>query len=61
MSSDWKSQMSLIAFLWPEKAYRDTLLKLASLLENKFDKFVNYKIGKDGKLTAEIQAAGPQF
>lgn len=47
---------------WPDKtAYRETLLKLAGLFRNNFEKFANYKIGKDGKLTEEIQAAGPQF
>lgn len=47
---------------WPDKtAYREALLKLAGLFRNNFEKFANYKIGKDSKLTEEIQAAGPQF
>lgn len=47
---------------WPDKtAYRETLLKLAGLFRNNFEKFANYKIGKDSKLTDQIQAAGPQF
>lgn len=47
---------------WPDKnAYKETLLKLAALFKNNFDNFVNYKIGKDNKLTQAILAAGPQF
>ncbi|RWR74061.1 Phosphoenolpyruvate carboxylase [Cinnamomum micranthum f. kanehirae] len=44
-----------------KKAYKDTLLKLAGLFKKNFEGFVNYKIGKDNKLTEEILAAGPIF
>jgi len=47
---------------WADKnAYNATLLKLAGLFKNNFETFTNYKIGKDGKLTEEILAAGPIF
>ncbi|XP_073149197.1 phosphoenolpyruvate carboxykinase (ATP) 1 isoform X1 [Henckelia pumila] len=47
---------------WPDKkAYKETLLKLGGLFKNNFEVFVNHKIGKDGKLTDEILAAGPVF
>ncbi|XP_073278708.1 phosphoenolpyruvate carboxykinase (ATP) 1-like [Primulina huaijiensis] len=42
-----------------KKAYKETLLKLGGLFTNNFEVFVNHKIGKDGKLTDEILAAGP--
>ncbi|KAG6392549.1 hypothetical protein SASPL_146773 [Salvia splendens] len=42
-----------------EKAYKETLLKLGGLFKNNFGGFVAHKIGKDGKLTDEILAAGP--
>ncbi|KAJ0097482.1 hypothetical protein Patl1_28410 [Pistacia atlantica] len=44
-----------------KKAYKDTLLKLGGLFKKNFETFTNYKIGKDGKLTEEILAAGPNF
>ncbi|XP_073038675.1 phosphoenolpyruvate carboxykinase (ATP) 1-like [Primulina eburnea] len=45
---------------WADKnAYKETLLKLGGLFTNNFQVFVNHKIGKDGKLTDEILAAGP--
>ncbi|XP_077215669.1 phosphoenolpyruvate carboxykinase (ATP) 1-like [Tasmannia lanceolata] len=44
-----------------KKAYKETLQKLAGLFNKNFDGFVNYKIGKDSKLTEEILAAGPIF
>jgi len=47
---------------WADKnAYNATLLKLAGLFKKNFETFTNYKIGKDGKLTEEILAAGPIF
>ncbi|KAG6513879.1 hypothetical protein ZIOFF_024216 [Zingiber officinale] len=47
---------------WTDKgSYKETLLKLAGLFRKNFEVFANYKIGKDGKLTEEILAAGPNF
>ncbi|KAI4337561.1 hypothetical protein L6164_015959 [Bauhinia variegata] len=47
---------------WSDKnAYKDTLLKLATLFKKNFDGFLTNKIGKDLKLTEEILAAGPVF
>ncbi|KAL5731621.1 phosphoenolpyruvate carboxykinase (ATP) [Ranunculus cassubicifolius] len=42
-----------------KKAYKETLLKLAGLFKKNFSVFLDYKIGKDNKLTEEIAAAGP--
>ncbi|CAN1159466.1 Phosphoenolpyruvate carboxykinase (ATP) 1 [Linum perenne] len=44
-----------------KKAYKDTLLKLGGLFKNNFQVFANYKIGKDGNLTDQILAAGPNI
>ncbi|CAH1437356.1 unnamed protein product [Lactuca virosa] len=44
-----------------KKAYKETLLKLGGLFKNNFEVFLNYKIGKDDKLTQEIVGAGPKF
>ncbi|KAL5731625.1 phosphoenolpyruvate carboxykinase (ATP) [Ranunculus cassubicifolius] len=44
-----------------KKAYKETLLKLAGLFKKNFSVFLDYKIGKDNKLTEEIAAAGPIF
>ncbi|GMI64900.1 PHOSPHOENOLPYRUVATE CARBOXYKINASE, phosphoenolpyruvate carboxykinase 1 [Hibiscus trionum] len=47
---------------WPDKmAYKESLLKLAGLFKKNFEGFMDYKIGKDSKLTEEIVAAGPVF
>ncbi|XP_073149198.1 phosphoenolpyruvate carboxykinase (ATP) 1 isoform X2 [Henckelia pumila] len=54
--------MCIFWMQWPDKkAYKETLLKLGGLFKNNFEVFVNHKIGKDGKLTDEILAAGPVF
>ncbi|CAI0464159.1 unnamed protein product [Linum tenue] len=44
-----------------KKAYNETLLKLGGLFKKNFEVFANHKIGKDGKLTEQILAAGPVF
>uniref|UniRef100_A0A6V7QVR1 phosphoenolpyruvate carboxykinase (ATP) n=1 Tax=Ananas comosus var. bracteatus TaxID=296719 RepID=A0A6V7QVR1_ANACO len=47
---------------WEDKAeYREMLLKLAGLFKKNFEVFATYKIGKDGTLTDEILAAGPNL
>ncbi|PWA79335.1 phosphoenolpyruvate carboxykinase 2 [Artemisia annua] len=47
---------------WSDKnAYKETLLKLGGLFKSNFEVFLDHKIGKDGKLTEEILAAGPNF
>ncbi|XP_058069543.1 phosphoenolpyruvate carboxykinase (ATP) 1-like isoform X3 [Magnolia sinica] len=58
VSSDILDPMNM----WSDKkAYKDTLLKLAGLFKKNFEGFLDYKIGKDNKLTEEILAAGPIF
>ncbi|KAI8534627.1 hypothetical protein RHMOL_Rhmol10G0105100 [Rhododendron molle] len=44
-----------------KKAYKETLLKLASRFKNNFEVFMNDKIGMNDKLTEEILGAGPVF
>ncbi|KAF9588944.1 hypothetical protein IFM89_017623 [Coptis chinensis] len=44
-----------------KKAYNETLLKLGGLFKKNFAVYLDYKIGKDNKLTEEIAAAGPIF
>eukprot|EP00249_Psilotum_nudum_P021247 c28033_g2_i2 orf=331-2352(+) len=47
--------------MWSDqKAYRETLNKLAGLFKKNFEYFMDYKIGDDSRLTEEILAAGPQ-
>ncbi|KAI5068586.1 hypothetical protein GOP47_0016931 [Adiantum capillus-veneris] len=48
--------------MWPDqKAYRETLDKLAGLFIKNFQNFVDHKIGEDNKLTTEILEAGPKL
>lgn len=48
--------------MWANKdEYAETLLKLARLFKNNFEKFADYKIGNDSTLTQQILAAGPQY
>ncbi|MCO5599578.1 hypothetical protein L7F22_053684 [Adiantum nelumboides] len=48
--------------MWTDqKAYRETLERLAGLFIKNFQNFVDYKIGDDNNLTSEILAAGPKL
>lgn len=48
--------------MWANKdEYAETLLKLARLFKNNFEKFADYNIGNDSTLTQQILAAGPQY
>ncbi|KAJ7294723.1 hypothetical protein O6H91_14G002500 [Diphasiastrum complanatum] len=47
--------------MWTDnKAYTETLHKLAGLFKKNFENFMDYKVGNDSKLTEEILGAGPQ-
>ncbi|KAF9590499.1 hypothetical protein IFM89_035606 [Coptis chinensis] len=54
--------VGFVSFSWSDKkAYNETLLKLGGLFKKNFAVYLDYKIGKDNKLTEEITAAGPIF